>query len=76
MRFETVSGAVALLALGHSAAADPVNIKLQSRRTNLSKTKTLSKRAAVGSVSLTNWFENFDLQWIGEVDVGTPPQKQ
>ncbi|KAL2884212.1 hypothetical protein SGCOL_000151 [Colletotrichum sp. CLE4] len=75
MRFETVSGAVALLAMSHSAAADPVNIKLHSRRANLSKAKTLSKRASAGSVSLTNWFENFDLQWIGEVDVGTPPQK-
>ncbi|KAF9875070.1 hypothetical protein CkaCkLH20_07336 [Colletotrichum karsti] len=75
MRFNTVSGAVALMALSHSVAADPLSIKLHNRRATPSKPRAMSKRSSSGSVQLTNWFENFDLQWYGEVEVGTPPQK-
>lgn len=94
MRFDTLSGAVALMALGQSVAADPLNIKIHSRRTTVTKPRTMSKRSSAGTISINNWFENFDLQvsllaliksegrlltpsqWYGEVEVGTPPQKQ
>ncbi|KAF0324544.1 hypothetical protein GQ607_008248 [Colletotrichum asianum] len=77
MRFDTLTGTLALAALSRSVAADPLTTTLQNRRrvpTGLKPKTNVMKRSSTSTVSLTNWFENYDLQWYGTVQVGTPPQ--
>ncbi|KAI0374023.1 acid protease [Pilatotrama ljubarskyi] len=69
-------GLVALAASSEVAAApEPPKIALQSRKTPRDHVASLRKRAAKAiGVPLDDFFLGTDLQWFGNISVGTPPQ--
>ncbi|KAI0739660.1 acid protease [Daedaleopsis nitida] len=68
--------ALGLLALSASSAAlKPIPVALQSRKTPKGHVSSLRRRAVdpIG-VPLDDFFLGTDLQWFGNISVGTPPQ--
>ncbi|RDX55132.1 acid protease [Lentinus brumalis] len=58
-----------------SASPKPVPITLQSRKTPRGQSSGLRRRALSAiSVPLDDFFLGTDLQWFGNISVGTPPQ--
>ncbi|KAI0358459.1 acid protease [Trametes cingulata] len=58
-----------------ASAPEPPRIALQSRKTPRGHVTSLRKRAAKAiGVPLDDFFLGTDLQWFGNISVGTPPQ--
>ncbi|KAB5593458.1 hypothetical protein CTheo_3092 [Ceratobasidium theobromae] len=58
------------------ASPTPVQINLSSRRELKRFSSRASKNLPKTNVPLKNYYDGTDLQWYGEIQVGTPGQKQ
>ncbi|KAI1791930.1 acid protease [Ganoderma leucocontextum] len=73
--FDALAHTLGVLALSTSSAVKPVPVQLQARKTQNGHISGIRRRAldAIG-VPLDDFFLGTDLQWFGNISVGTPPQ--
>ncbi|KAI0729489.1 acid protease [Fomitopsis betulina] len=71
---------IALLSVGAVAAIAPPKIQLSARKVPAGHVSAMRKRSIVkrgldpSSIPLADQFNGTDLQWYGNISVGTPPQ--
>ncbi|EPT00519.1 hypothetical protein FOMPIDRAFT_1122329 [Fomitopsis schrenkii] len=79
--FITGIATIALLGTGAAAAVAPPKIQLSARKVPAGHVSAMRKRSVVKrgldpfSIPLVDQFNGTDLQWYGNISVGTPPQQ-